>query len=149
MRAADLALLDDGDRHLAEALDQLGLVLQQLHEADRAGQPGRAAADDRHADVDALVLVVERALDELLARVDGRRELARSDDLLGPSAHAPSLRAFTASVRRGRILFRSPTTPRSENSKIGALASLLMATMFSEDCMPTLCWIAPEMPAAR
>ena len=39
--------------------------------------------------------------------------------------------------------------PRSENSKIGALESLLIATMFSEPCMPTLCWIAPEMPAAR
>ena len=39
--------------------------------------------------------------------------------------------------------------PRSENSKIGAFASLLIATMFSEACMPTLCWIAPEMPAAR
>ena len=39
--------------------------------------------------------------------------------------------------------------PRSENSKIGAFASLLIATMFSEPCIPTLCWIAPEMPAAR
>src|ERR1700681_4574468 len=57
--------------------------------------------------------------------------------------------AFTASVSLGRILFRSPTIPRSENSKIGALASLLIATMFSEACIPTLCWIAPEMPAAR
>ena len=57
--------------------------------------------------------------------------------------------ALIASVSLGRILFRSPTIPRSENSKIGALASLLIATMFSEDCMPTLCWIAPEMPAAR
>ena len=44
---------------------------------------------------------------------------------------------------------RSPTIPRSENSKIGAFASLLIATMFSEDCIPTLCWIAPEIPAAR
>ena len=44
---------------------------------------------------------------------------------------------------------RSPTIPRSENSKIGAFESLLIATMFSEVCMPTLCWIAPEMPAAR
>ena len=25
---------------------------------------------------------------------------------------------------------------------------LLIATMFSEDCMPTLCWIAPEIPVA-
>src|SRR5438132_872983 len=56
--------------------------------------------------------------------------------------------AFTASVSLGRILFRSPTIPRSENSKMGAFASLLIATMFSEDCIPTLCWIAPEIPAA-
>ena len=33
--------------------------------------------------------------------------------------------------------------------EIGAFWSLLIATMFSEDCMPTLCWIAPEMPSAR
>jgi hypothetical protein len=58
-------------------------------------------------------------------------------------------RALIASVSLGRILFRSPTIPRSENSKMGAFASLLIATMFSEDCIPTLCWIAPEMPAAR
>jgi len=32
----------------------------------------------------------------------------------------------------GTILFRSPTTPRSANSKIGAFASLLFATMFSD-----------------
>ena len=37
-----------------------------------------------------------------------------------------------ASVSFGRILFRSPTIPRSENSKIGAFGSLLIATMFSE-----------------
>ena len=53
------------------------------------------------------------------------------------------------SVSLGRILFRSPITPRSENSKIGALGSLLIATMFSAFCMPTLCWMAHEMPAAR
>ena len=57
--------------------------------------------------------------------------------------------ALMASVSLGTILLRSPTIPRSENSKIGAFASLLIATMFSADCMPTLCWMAPEMPAAR
>src|SRR6202012_3548241 len=62
--------------------------------------------------------------------------------------YAPFL-ALIASVSFGMILFRSPTMPRSENSKIGAFASLLIAMMFSEDCMPTLCWIAPEIPAAR
>ncbi len=85
------------------------------------------------------------------ARVDGRREGRRDHERRSrttPSAQPP-FRAFTASVSLGTILLRSPTMPRSENSKIGALASLLIATMFSEDCMPTLCWIAPEMPAAR
>src|SRR6266513_2782975 len=59
----------------------------------------------------------------------------------------PPFLALTASVNLGRILCRSPTTPRSLNSKIGALGSLLIARMFSELCIPTLCWIAPEIPA--
>src|SRR3954467_13345574 len=70
--------------------------------------------------------------------------------LLDPAIRdQPPFLALRASVSLGTILLRSPTMPRSENSKIGALASLLIATMFSEDCMPTLCWMAPEMPAAR
>ncbi len=48
----------------------------------------------------------------------------------------------------GTISCRSPTTPRSLNSKIGAFPSLLIATITFELCMPTLCWIAPEMPSA-
>ena len=49
-----------------------GIVVgQQLQQPVRARQAGLAAADDRHADLDALVLVVELALDELLLRVDG------------------------------------------------------------------------------
>ena len=48
----------------------------------------------------------------------------------------------------GTIACRSPTTPRSENSKIGAFGSLLIETITLEPCMPTLCWIAPEMPSA-
>ena len=38
--------------------------------------------------------------------------------------------------------------PMSANSKMGAFGSLLMATIVPELCMPTLCWMAPEMPAA-
>ena len=57
-------------------------------------------------------------------------------------------RARTSSVSFGTTSFTSPTTPRSQNSKIGAFASLLMATIVAEACMPTLCWIAPEMPQA-
>ena len=73
-----------------------------------------------------------------LARIAWRRSDAQ-----------PPFFALIASVSLGTILCRSPTTPRSENSKIGALGSLLIARMFSEFCIPTLCWIAPEIPAAR
>ena len=144
MRAGDAALLDHRHRDLAERLHQLRVVLEQLQQPDRARQPGLAAADDRDADLDPLVRIVRRRADELRRRIDRRREL----DWGRPTRYEPFL-AFTASVSLGTILFRSPTMPRSENSKIGALESLLMATMFSDACMPTLCWIAPEMPAAR
>ncbi len=56
--------------------------------------------------------------------------------------------ARTSSVSFGTTWCRSPTTPRSLNSKMGAFASLLIATITFELCMPTLCWIAPEIPQA-
>ena len=118
-----------------------------LAHARPAGPPPTMATPD----LDALLLVVELALDELLLRVDGGRELSGRDDPAVRRRHAaqPPFFALMASVSLGTILLRSPTIPRSENSKIGAFASLLIATMFSADCMPTLCWMAPEMPAAR
>src|SRR3954469_21777716 len=143
MRAGGLALLDEGDGHLTELLGE-GLVLgEQLHQPDRAREARGPAAHDHHAYLDPLVLGIGRRADVLLRGVDGRRVVDRCD------AHYDPFFAFTASVSFGRILWRSPTTPRSENSKIGAFWSLLIATMFSELCMPTLCWMAPEMPAAR
>jgi hypothetical protein len=48
----------------------------------------------------------------------------------------------------GSTLWTSPTMPRSATEKIGASGSLLMAMMFFEPFMPTMCWVAPEMPAA-
>jgi hypothetical protein len=149
--AARLRLLDHRDRNLAEALHRLRVIGEELEQAVRAGEPSRSAADDGHPDVDALILGVELSLDELLDRVYRRRELTRrmgAGSVVRRHGYDPFL-AFTASVSLGRILLRSPTMPRSENSKIGAFASLLMATMFSEDCIPTLCWMAPEIPAAR
>ena len=53
-----------------------------------------------------------------------------------------------SSVAAGRTVCRSPTTPKSTSSKIGASSSLLTATIVFEVCMPARCWIAPEMPAA-
>ena len=41
-----------------------------------------------------------------------------------------------------------PTIPKSATLKIGASASLLTATIVSEEVIPTRCWIAPEIPNA-
>ena len=133
--AAGLRLLDDRHRHLAERLEQLLVVGQQRQQAVGARQARRAAADDRDADLDQLVLVVEAVLDELARRIDRGRELRRCRRAAVAACHdrAQPFFAFTASVSFGRILLRSPTMPRSEYSKIGALESLLIATMFSED----------------
>ena len=139
VRAGRLALLEHRDRYLAEPLGRLRVLLHQLPEPDRGREPGRTGADDQEADLDALVGRVGRRLDRLRRRP--RRRIVR-----GPNAH--DLRARTSSVSFGTISCRSPTTPRSENSKIGAFGSLLIATITFEPCMPTLCWMAPEMPSA-
>ncbi len=77
VRAGALALLDERHRHLAKRLHQRLVLGEQLGEPDRAGEPGRAAADDHDADLDALVLGIGRRADELLGGVDRRRELDR------------------------------------------------------------------------
>ena len=64
MRAGLLALLEHGHRNLAEALAHLGVLLEQLAEPDRAGEPSRAGAHDRDADLDAL-------LERIGGRADG------------------------------------------------------------------------------
>ncbi len=55
-----------------------GSCLDQLAEADRAGQARRAAADDQHADVDPLVHRVGRRADDV-GRREGRRIVGRPD----------------------------------------------------------------------
>ena len=51
-------------------------------------------------------------------------------------------------VAAGSTVWRSPTTPKSTSSKIGASSSLLIAMIVLEVCMPARCWMAPEMPQA-
>ena len=70
-----------------------------------------------------------------------RRVVGRAD-----AAHVTPCAPAGARSASARSACRSPTTPRSANSKIGAFGSLLIATIVPELCMPTLCWIAPEMP---
>ena len=57
-------------------------------------------------------------------------------------------RAWIASISFGSTLCTSPTMPRSATPKIGASLSLLIAMMCLEPFMPTMCWVAPEMPTA-
>ena len=57
------------DRRLAERLRRRRILGQELSEPDRAGDAGRAAADEQHADVDPLVL----------ARLGRRNEFAHPD----------------------------------------------------------------------
>src|SRR6185312_8785304 len=135
VRAGPFALLEHRDRHVAQPVRQLRRALEQLAEPNRAGEPRWPGADDQHAHLD---LRLARRDDELV-RVERRWVVGR--------LHA-ARRTRTSSVSFGRISFRSPTTPRSAYSKIGAFGSLLIATISAELCMPTLCWIAPEMPTA-
>ena len=58
------------------------------------------------------------------------------------------VRDWRASISFGKTLWTSPTMPRSATPKIGASRSLLMAMMFLEPFMPTMCCVAPEMPHA-
>ena len=134
-----LALLDDCERHVAQPLGDVGVLLEQLPEADRAREPRGPGAHHEHADLDALVDRVgrfddERVRVELRLEVDGTR-------------HQPAcLRSNSTSS--GTIVCTSPTTARSLNSKIGACGSLLIATIVFELCIPTLCCTAPEIPSA-
>jgi hypothetical protein len=65
------------------------------------------------------------------------------------NANYASARAFLiASTSGGTTSKMFATTPTSAISKMGASASLLMATMVREPFMPTMCWMAPLMPSA-
>ena len=76
VRARLLTLLDHRDRHVAEAFGNRRCLLEQLAEPDCAGEPGWAGADDRDADLDALVLRIGRPGDRL-RDVERRREVGR------------------------------------------------------------------------
>src|SRR5262249_17913642 len=136
VRAGLLPLLEQRDRHLAQPLRGGGRLLEQLREANRTRKARGAASHDEHTDLDRIG--VDHRPDRIRCR-ERRRVVRRPrQDFL----------ARVSSVSFGTISWRSPTTPRSQNSKIGAFGSLLIATTVPEPCIPTLCWIAPEIPHA-
>ena len=102
VRARALALLDDRDGDVAEPLRGLGRALEQLAETDRAGEPGRTAADDQDADLDPLVGRIGGSRDRV-GRREGRRVVGRS--------HSHDCRMLTTS---------GPSAPRSASAGSGA-----------------------------
>jgi len=81
--AGVLPLFHHGDRRVAEPLAYRGRGLEQLGEADRAGEAGGTGADEQHAHVDPLVRTGFGDVQEL-GVVDPRAEVA------GTYGHAPS-----------------------------------------------------------
>ncbi len=142
VRAGLLSLLEHRHRHVAESLPNLGLLLEELAEPDCAREPAWAPSDDQHSDLDPLVRRIGGHTDRI-DRAERRREVDRPCHV-----RRAYPRARTSSVSLGTIWWRSPTTPRSQKSKMGAFGSLLIATIVPELCIPTLCWIAPEIPHA-
>src|SRR5439155_5538688 len=66
-----------------------------------------------------------------------------------PQDHGRQPLRFSISlISAGSTLCRTPTTPKSAYSKMGAFGSLLTATIVREPCIPARCWIAPDTPAA-
>ena len=85
----------------------------------------------------------------LAPRLEPGSGLTRETAPTAPKLHENAVeRDWSASISFGRTLWTSPTMPRSAMPKIGASLSLLMAMMFFEPFIPTMCWVAPEMPAA-
>ena len=115
------------------------LVLDELRQAQCAGQPGGAAADNGH------VRFHQRVLDigNRFAEDHPSRGCQASEFQTLPFAF------FTSSISGGTISNKLPTMPISLTSKIGASLSLLIAMMVRAPFMPTMCWMAPLMPSAR
>ena len=75
MRTGLRALVDHGDRNLAEPLADGRGRLEQLAEPDRAREPGGPGADDEHSDLDRIGV---GGCGDHLGRVERRRVLGRA-----------------------------------------------------------------------
>ena len=76
VRTGLLSLLEHGDRHLAELLLQLRMLLEQLSEPYRAREPAGTSSDDEDPDLDSLLGRIRRNGDRV-DRGERWRELAR------------------------------------------------------------------------
>ena len=79
-------------------------------------------------------------------RLEGALAQRRGGRVVEVDAHAWERASSMAARAAGTTSVTSPTTPKSAISKIGASGSSHTATMWAEDCMPTVWWIAPDTP---
>ena len=79
-------------------------------------------------------------------RLEGALAQRRGGRVVEIDAHAWERASSMAARAAGTTSVTSPTTPKSAISKIGASGSSHTATMWAEDCIPTVWWIAPETP---
>src|SRR6516225_4263006 len=140
MRSGLLAFVQHRKGDLAQFFRRRGVGLEQLSKPDRAGQSAGAGTDHEHANLNAGIRRIGWLCDKLAGLI-GRGKVR------GPH-HQPVPRCRRSSMTSGTMVCTSPITPRSLNSKMGAAASVLMATITFEFCIPTLCCTAPEIPRA-
>ena len=79
-------------------------------------------------------------------RLKGALAQRRGGRVVEIDTHAWERASSMAARAAGTTSVTSPTTPKSAISKIGASGSSHTATMWWEDCIPTVWWIAPETP---
>ncbi len=80
-----------------------------------------------------------RAVDHSCGRPRLAAAYAREAAAQHPLCHVYFFRASRAAITCGTTVNRSPTMPKSATSKMGASASLLIATMVFAVCMPARC----------
>ncbi len=134
VRARLLALVDERDGDLAQPLGRRRVLSsscpRRIAQARPAGPPPTIRTP---TSIRSPASSVGDA-DDLGTR-ERRRKVRGAN--ARPTRYA--LRARTSSASLGTTWFRSPTTPKSAKSKIGAFGSLLIATIVPEFCIPTLC----------
>ena len=141
------------------------------HHAESVGFGGAGCEDDlmdvcAEGGCDLLARVIEHATGPPPSEVEGggiagscsqvtlgarprvKRTLAqrRRGRVVEVDAHAWERASSMIARAAGTTSVTSPTTPKSAISKIGASGSSHTATMWAEDCIPTVWWIAPETP---
>ena len=127
--------------HVAEPLGDVGVLLEQLPEADRAREAGGPGADDEHADLDALVDRVGRLGDE------PRRRRTRGAKSAGRDISRACLREQLDELGHDRVhVADDREVAELEDRRVRVLVDRRRSS--SSSACPTLCCTAPEIPSA-